>query len=116
MPCRADNYLVTGRALLRWSAVGRLQRLQSKALVMAAENDFTPLEEKRALAARLGADFVLVRGSRHGTPFDAVRATNDTLLAMLNDQPMPPRGSMDLDEADHCGACRSPEASRRSTR
>ncbi len=63
----ASNYLLTGRALLRWSAIDRLHRLRSKALVIAAENDFTPLEEKRVLAERLGADFVVVRGSRHGT-------------------------------------------------
>jgi 3-oxoadipate enol-lactonase len=71
----------TGRALLKWSAIARLERLKAKALVIAAENDFTPLEEKRALAARLGADLMMVRGSRHGTPFDSVRATNEEELA-----------------------------------
>lgn len=95
------NYFVTARALLRWSAVDRLHRLKSRALVLAAENDFTPIQEKRALAARLGAQFVVVRGSRHGTPFDAVRATNDILLAMLTDQPMPPADRWTYDEAEH---------------
>jgi hypothetical protein len=95
----ASNYLLTGRALLRWSAIDRLARLKSKVLVIAAENDFTPLEEKRALALRLGADFLLVRGSRHGTPFDAVRATNAGLLALLTDQPLQPEWS--CDEAEH---------------
>jgi hypothetical protein len=69
-------------------------------LVLAAENDFTPIQEKRMLAARLGADFVVVRGSRHGTPFDAVRATNDILLATLTDQPMPPADRWTCDEAE----------------
>ncbi|HTV96459.1 MAG TPA: alpha/beta hydrolase [Steroidobacteraceae bacterium] len=86
----ASHYLGTGRALLRWSAVERLDRLQAKALIIAAENDFTPLEEKRELAARIGADLIVVRGSRHGTPFDAVRATNAALLALLSDQALPP--------------------------
>jgi 3-oxoadipate enol-lactonase len=99
----AARYLGTGRALLRWSAIERLERLKAKALVIAAENDFTPLEEKRALAARLGADFMLVRGSRHGTPFDSVRATNEALLAFLNDQPLPPADRWIYDEAEHCG-------------
>jgi 3-oxoadipate enol-lactonase len=98
----ARNYLLTGCALLRWSAVDRLARLQSKVLVIAAENDFTPLEEKRVLAARLGADFLLVRGSRHGTPFDAVRATNAGLLALLTDQPLPRERT--CDEAAHLPA------------
>jgi hypothetical protein len=96
----AARYLGTGRALLKWSAI---ERLKAKALVIAAENDFTPLEEKRVLAARLGADFMMVRGSRHGTPFDSVRATNEALLAFLNDQPLPPAERWRYDEAEHCG-------------
>jgi hypothetical protein len=99
----AARYLGTGRALLKWSAIERLERLKAKALVIAAENDFTPLEEKRVLAARLGADFMMVRGSRHGTPFDSVRATNEALLAFLNDQPLPPAERWRYDEAEHCG-------------
>jgi 3-oxoadipate enol-lactonase len=99
----AARYLGTGRALLKWSAIERLERLKAKALVIAAENDFTPLEEKRVLAARLGADFMMVRGSRHGTPFDSVRATNEALLAFLNDQPLPPAEHWRYDEAEHCG-------------
>jgi pimeloyl-ACP methyl ester carboxylesterase len=97
----ADSYRLTGRALLRWSAVDRLHRLKAKALVIAAEHDFTPLQEKRLLALRLAADFILVRGSRHGTPFDAVRATNAALLALLRDQPPPPPERLRLDEVDH---------------
>jgi pimeloyl-ACP methyl ester carboxylesterase len=99
----ATNYLDSGRALLRWSAVGRLNRLKAKALMIAAENDFTPLAEKRALAAQIGADLVVVRGSRHGTPFDAARATNAALLALLNDQPLPPTERWVCDPAGHCG-------------
>jgi 3-oxoadipate enol-lactonase len=99
----AARYIGTGRALLRWSALERLELLQAKALVIAAENDFTPLEEKRALAARLGADFMWIRGSRHGTPFDSVRATNEALLALLNDQPLPPADRWIKDQAEHCG-------------
>jgi 3-oxoadipate enol-lactonase len=98
----ASNYLLTARALIRWSAVDRLQRLTAKTLMIAAENDFTPVEEKRVLAARLGADFVVVRGSRHGTPFDAVRATNASLAAFLNDRPLPPAERWKCDEAGHC--------------
>jgi len=31
-----------------------------------------------------------VRGSRHGTPFDASEATNACLIALLTDKPLPP--------------------------
>jgi pimeloyl-ACP methyl ester carboxylesterase len=84
------NYLLTGRALMAWTALDRLHLIKSKTLVIAAENDFTPLAEKRSLAAALGAEFILVRGSRHGTPFDAVGATNAALSAFVNDLPLPP--------------------------
>ena len=96
----AGAYLATGCALLRWTAVQRLHALRCKVLMIAAENDFTPLAEKRALASRLGADLVVVRGSRHGTPFDAVRATNACLLALLTDQPLPPEERRMRDEAE----------------
>jgi pimeloyl-ACP methyl ester carboxylesterase len=99
----AARYLGTGRALLKWSAMERLKGLKVQALVIAAENDFTPLEEKQALAAQLGAAFMMVRGSRHGTPFDSVQATNGALLAFLNDQPLPPAERWMYDEAEDCG-------------
>jgi 3-oxoadipate enol-lactonase len=98
----ATNYLGTGRALLRWSALERLHQCKSKALIIAAEHDFTPTEEKRRLAQQLGAQFVLVRGSRHGTPFDAVRATNASLLALLEDAALPPEQHWVCDEAIQC--------------
>jgi 3-oxoadipate enol-lactonase len=95
----AAAYLLTGRALLRWTALERLHRLKAKTLIVAAEHDFTPLEEKRHLAQRLGAEFLVVRGSRHGTPFDAVRATNASLLAHLTDRPLPAAERLAIDEA-----------------
>jgi len=85
----ANTYLDQARALERWSAVPRLAQLQSRTLLIAAEYDYTPLAEKRALAARLGAGLVVVRDSRHGTPFDAIRVTNAALLAHLRDLPLP---------------------------
>ncbi len=92
-----SNYLLTGRALLAWTAIERLHLIKSKSLVIAAENDFTPLAEKRALAAALGAQFITVRGSRHGTPFDAVAATNAALSAFVEDRPLPPPGRFRCD-------------------
>ena len=82
-------YLATVAALERWSCVRRLGRLRARALMVAAEFDYTPLDEKRELAARLGAEFVVVRGSRHGTPFDSIRTTNACLAAFLQDEPLP---------------------------
>lgn len=83
-------YLASAAALERWSALARLGGLTSRALVIAAEFDYTPLGEKRALAAQLGAALLVVRGSRHGTPFDAIAVTNEALRGFLTDAPLPP--------------------------
>jgi iron complex outermembrane receptor protein len=86
----AKTYLDMAHALERWSAVERLDTLTSRTLLIAAEYDYTPLAEKRALAARIGADFVVVRDSRHGTPFDAIAVTNECLNSHLTARPLPP--------------------------
>jgi 3-oxoadipate enol-lactonase len=86
----AAAYLGTGFALARCSMLDRLDQVKSRILMIAAEKDFTPLAEKLALAKKLNADMVVVRGSRHGTPFDSVEVTNASLLALLTDQPLPP--------------------------
>jgi 3-oxoadipate enol-lactonase len=84
-------YLGMGLALARWAILDRLDTLTSRVLLIAAENDFTPLDEKVALAKQLHAEIVVVRGSRHGTPFDSVQVTNACLSAFLADQPLPPQ-------------------------
>lgn len=84
------TYLGMARALERWCASDRLHLLRSRITLIAAEFDYTPLIEKRSLARRLAATLVIVRGSRHGTPFDSIEVTNAILLAALTDQPLPP--------------------------
>jgi pimeloyl-ACP methyl ester carboxylesterase len=86
------RYLGAARALEKWSAEERLQQLRSRALLIAAEHDYTSLEEKRALALKIDARLVEVRGSRHGTPFDSIEVTNASLLAHLTDSELPPMG------------------------
>jgi 3-oxoadipate enol-lactonase len=100
----ANSYLGTGLALARWAVLDRLDQLKSRILIIAAENDFTPLAEKRELAARLQADLVVVRGSRHGTPFDSVEVTNASLLALLTDQPLPHQTRWVSDSPAHAEA------------
>jgi 3-oxoadipate enol-lactonase len=87
----ATAYLGMGLALARWAILDRLDSLGSEVLIIAAENDYTPLAEKVALAKQLEAQIVIIRGSRHGTPFDSVDATNACLAAFLADQPLPPQ-------------------------
>jgi pimeloyl-ACP methyl ester carboxylesterase len=77
-------YLQTIRALIRWSALDRLPVLTCETLVIAADNDYTPLAEKRIEAALFpSAEFVVVENSRHGTPFDAIERFNALVLDFL---------------------------------
>ena len=85
----ARDYLEMSDALEQWTMTKRLNLIQSRILLIAAEHDHTPVSEQMFLAARLHANIVVVRGSRHGTPFDASAATNACLLALLTDQPLP---------------------------
>lgn len=116
----AHCYLAMARALEEWTSTDRLDRLKSKTLIIAAEHDYTPLAEKRALAAALSADIVVVRGSRHGTPFDSSEATNAALLAVLSDQPLPPAERWVCDEPQVLQrialTCQSIEATRQRER
>jgi 3-oxoadipate enol-lactonase len=86
----ASTYLGMARALENWSAVDRLSHLRAKTLLIAAEHDLTPLSEKVQMAKALGADIAVVQGSRHGTPFDSVEATNACLFALFTDRPTTP--------------------------
>lgn len=77
-------YLQTIRALIGWSALDRLPALTCNTLIIAADNDYTPLAEKRNEAALFPcAEFVVVADSRHGTPFDAIERFNALVLGFL---------------------------------
>jgi hypothetical protein len=80
-------------ALERWTASDSLDRITGRTLFIVGDRDHTPLGEKREFAMRLRASLVVVHGSRHGTPFDAIEATTASLLALLTDQP-PPTGDI----------------------
>lgn len=100
-------YLGMGLALQDWTAADRLDRITSRTMLIAAEHDCTPLEEKHVIARQLRAAMVVVRGSRHGTPFDSVEATNACLLALLTDGPLPPQDRWTCD-SQHTAVLRQP--------
>ncbi|HEY7872928.1 MAG TPA: alpha/beta hydrolase [Rudaea sp.] len=80
-------YLAAIHALIGWSALERIHSIVCPVLILAAEFDYTPLEEKRAEAARFqNAEFVVIEGSRHGTPFDATEEFNARVVEFLTDE------------------------------
>jgi 3-oxoadipate enol-lactonase len=103
----ATSYLGMARALERWSALDRLSTLKARTLLIAAEHDYTPLAEKVAMAKAMGAAIAVVHGSRHGTPFDAVAATNACLISLFTDRSIHPSRRL---------VCDGPPAWRRLTR
>ena len=94
----AATYLGMAQVLERWSAQERLAGLSARTLLVAAEFDYTPLTEKLNLASYLRADCIVVRGSRHGTPFDAIGITNAALVAFLRDSPPPDPATWQRDD------------------
>lgn len=77
-------YLASMHALIGWSAIERLSALQAATLIIAAEHDYTPLADKRAELRHFPqVEFVVIRGSHHGTPFDAIEQFNACVLEFL---------------------------------
>jgi pimeloyl-ACP methyl ester carboxylesterase len=96
VPAKIYRRLMT--VLTNWSAEERLSALTARILMIAAEHDYTPIAEKRILAARLRAALVVILGSRHGTPFDSIDATNACLLALFTDHAILPEVRLARDE------------------
>lgn len=84
-----EPYLRCARALAGWCAADRCAHLAAPMLMLAGEHDYTSLAEKRAFAQRLGAQLHVVRDSRHGTPFDAIAATNAALISFFAGEAVP---------------------------
>ncbi len=93
-------YLKTVRALAAWCALDRMPAIRSEWLMLSGEHDYTPLAEKREYAARFGAQFAVVGGSRHGTPFDATSACNAVALAFFRGEALPLPETLAIDPAD----------------
>lgn len=107
-----EPYLRCARALAAWCAAERCAGFATPMLMLAGEHDYTPLAEKEAWALRLGARLAVVRGSRHGTPFDAIGATNASLLAFFGGREIPRELRLDLPvEAPSCAPQLPPASS-----
>jgi 3-oxoadipate enol-lactonase len=77
-------YLASVRAIVGWSVADRLEEIRCPALIVAADQDYTPLAVKEACAARMPhAELVVIEDSRHGTTADQPEAFNAAVLAFL---------------------------------
>ena len=96
----AAPYLRCARALADWCAAERVaqQPLPMPMLMLCGEFDYTGLEEKYRWAKAMGAEIRVVLGSRHGTPFDAIQATNACIEAFALGEAMSDEWRADSNE------------------
>lgn len=77
-------YLNAMRGLVNWDVTDRLPQITCPVLVVAAENDYTPIAEKRAYTATLPrAELVVVPEANHATPAEKPDAFNKIVHTFL---------------------------------
>ena len=74
-------YLDATRALIGWTVLPRLGEISCPVLILASDNDYTPLSEKQAYAALLkNARLEEVRDSGHASPMDQPAQVSEKAL------------------------------------
>lgn len=82
-------YEASSRALLGWSVEDRLPTLGLPVTFIAAEHDYTPVEAKRSLAARMpNARVIVVPDSHHALPVECPAQFNQVLEQVLKTTPV----------------------------
>ena len=72
------------RALVGWSVVNRLDTINCPVLVIAADEDYTPLATKEAYVAKIpDARLAIVEDSRHATAVEHPQQFNSLVAAFL---------------------------------
>jgi len=80
-------YLASLRAIVGWSVVAHLGEIGCPVLVVAADQDYTPVSFKEAYAAKLPhAELAIISDSRHLTPIDRPEEFNEALTTFLSKQ------------------------------
>lgn len=77
-------YQNTMKAILGWSVTKRLGTIQCPTLVIAADQDYTPVAHKEAYTKLIpSAQLVVIPDSRHATPVEHPEVFNATLREFL---------------------------------
>jgi 3-oxoadipate enol-lactonase len=78
-------YYAAMRGLVGWSVADRLGDVRCPTLVIAADEDYTPVSLKRAYVAKMPrAEMVVIEDSRHATPVERPEQFNQALIAFLS--------------------------------
>lgn len=79
-------YLASLNALVGWSVTERLGSIQCPTLVIAADEDYSPVSAKEAYVAKIpGAKLVVIDDSRHATTVDQSERFNAELGRFLSE-------------------------------
>ncbi len=72
------------KALVNWNISGRLSLVQCPVLVVAAENDYTPVADKETFAARLDrAELYVIKGAHHAVTMECPEEFNRIVNGFL---------------------------------
>lgn len=78
-------YLASMRALIGWSVMDRIDRINCPVLVISGDRDYTPAAAKRAYTALLSrGKLVIFEDSGHATPIDQADRFNTCVLDFLS--------------------------------
>ena len=81
---KRKNYIAAMKAILNWSVVSKLDRVNIPTLIIAAEHDYTTIESKQKFAAMLpNTTVTIIENSWHATPVDQPDKLNKALMTFL---------------------------------
>ncbi len=84
------GYLAAVRAFIGWSVASDIGIIACPTLVIAADNDYTPVALKEAYVAQIpGAKLVVIPDSRHALPVERPQSFNAVLRVFLEAQLTP---------------------------
>lgn len=82
------SYVEALKAVVGWSVVDRLAALTMPVLMISADQDYTPVEEKRKYLEHMpNARLEVISDSRHATPVDQAATLNKVVLEFLAEVP-----------------------------
>jgi 3-oxoadipate enol-lactonase len=80
-------YLSALKGLVNWSVMDRLNTIQCPTLILTADQDYTPVEIKRAFTSLIPrAELVVINDARHMLPVERPAEFNAALLSFLEKQ------------------------------
>jgi 3-oxoadipate enol-lactonase len=83
----SKTYLKAMKAIVGWSVVDKLKNIDCPTLILAADEDYTSVEEKKKFASIMNqAEISIIKDSRHATPIEHPKLFNQTVIDFLNKQ------------------------------